>query len=76
MERARVLRKLTSVPSNVQGKTQVVSDKSVQIKKRPKTRSVTTMTKKEKAVRVSMQHSIVRINAQYSSSFMNAISES
>lgn len=63
MERAHVLRKLTSAPSHVQEKTQVESDKSVQIKKRPKTRSVTTMTQKEKAVRVSKQRSVVRINA-------------
>ena len=57
MERAHVLRKLTSVPSNLQ------VDKSVQIKKRPKTRSVTTVIQKEKAVRVSKQCSVVRINA-------------
>lgn len=51
MERAHMFRKLKLVPSIAEGKTE--SDGSRQTKKRPKTRSVTTLAEKEKVVRKS-----------------------
>ena len=51
MERARVLGKLVPEPSISEKKVQVEPDESRQVKKRPKTRSVTTLAEKEKIVR-------------------------
>ena len=51
MERARVFRKLIPEPSVSEKKSQVEPDKSQKVKKRPQTRSVTTLVEKEKVVR-------------------------
>src|SRR6266550_669998 len=48
MERARVLRRMMPEPPISEKKGQVEPDESRQIKKRPKTRSVTTLVEKEK----------------------------
>ncbi|KAF8334395.1 hypothetical protein F5887DRAFT_1256971, partial [Amanita rubescens] len=50
MERARAFRKLAQKSSILEGKAQGQSDESRQIKRRPKTRSVTTSVEKEKAL--------------------------
>ena len=54
MERAHVFRNLMLVPSIAEGKTKPESDGSQQTKKRPKTRSMTTLAEKEKEVRRSV----------------------
>lgn len=75
MDRARVFRKLAQVPSDVQERTHAESDKSLQVKKRPKTRSVTTSAEKEKAVREPENCFLSRIDSKRSSSSASAISE-
>ena len=62
MERARVFRKLKLVPSIAKGIAKPEPDESRQTKMRPKTRSVTTLAEKEKAVRGSQHYSAIRIN--------------
>ena len=58
MSRARALRTLVQEPSIPEGEAQVEPDKSHEMKKRPKTRSVTTSVEKEKAVRRLKCHSV------------------
>jgi hypothetical protein len=55
MERARAFRKLEQEP---EGKAQAKPDEAPLIRKRPKTRSVTTSVEKEKAVR-GLQYRVV-----------------
>ena len=74
MERARVFRKLELIPSIVEEKAKPEPEESRQTKKRPNTRSMTTLAEKEKAVR-GPEHYAIRTNAQFSSSFPSAISE-
>ena len=62
MGRARAFRTVAQKSSIVEGKAQGESDESRQIKKRPKTRSVTTSVEKEKAVRGFEYHFISRVD--------------
>ena len=62
MDRARVFRKLKLVPSIAEGDAKSEPDGSCQTKKRPKTRSMTALAEKEKAVRGSEHYSAIRIN--------------
>lgn len=63
MERARMFRKLKLMPSITEGKAKPESDESRQTKKRPTTRSMTTLAEKEKAVRGSEHYSAILTNA-------------
>ena len=62
MGRARALKTLVQEPTPPNRRPQDEADEGRQMKKRPKTRSVTTSVEKEKVVRGLKYHSVHRVD--------------